>query len=155
MTTIYKSSQSNLPCADINGIPYEFEVWGAEDALDTLLQLTGVLSKPLSSAVLGAATGTNNWRAALAAMKASGGLEATVGHLSDQLLSNRPAVMGLIKKLSAYKVLKNGAPVEFARDYKGDLATPFRVAAACLEVQYGNFFDALRAIGGNTSPSSP
>lgn len=130
---------SGLIEKEIDGIKYEFEKWGAEEALDTLLKISKVAGKSLGIA-LSSLTTTEEGPNFLALA-----FDALTGNMDEKLC------MSLVKKLTSEKVFCQGAKIQsFSVHYQDRLMHMFKVAQAALEVQYGNFFEELLGIVGVT-----
>lgn len=136
-----KKNEAGLFETTIDEARYEFEKWGAEEALDTLLDLSTLMGRPMG------------------AIAAAGGLKADVGAptiesivtaLTENIRGNRPMVMDLFKKLtSSRKVLCEGKEIRsFNAQYSDRLGHMFQVARANLTVQYANFFSEVKALLG-------
>lgn len=122
----------------LDGAKYEFEKWGAERATDTLLDLAALVGAPLGSAVQAAGK--------------TGGLDrAIIPMVMDQLARAVGAQKVLCRSLLhmlATDPLCNGGPINFDKHYADKLPLMFQVVRASLEVQFGNFFAAIRAVAG-------
>lgn len=133
-----KQNEAGLTEAEIDGKKYEFERWGAEDSLDTLIDISQMVGKPLGMAI--------------ATMLGKEGLNKDVdpdmlGGVFEAMFQNlnKEKTKPLIKKLCSDKVLCDGKKINFNQHYAGseNIMHMFRVVQANLEVQYGNFFVAL------------
>jgi hypothetical protein len=131
-----KKNEHGLYEADIDGEKYEFEKWGAEDALDVLIDISQMVGKPLGMAI--------------ATMLGKEGLEKDVdpnmvGSVFESLFQNcnKANTKPLIKKLCSEKVMCGGKKISFDKHYEDRLMHCFKVVKANLEVQYGNFFGEL------------
>lgn len=120
----------------IGGANYEFEKWGAEESLDVLIDISVLVGKPLGVA-FAALMGKQGLKKELDANLINMAMEALLGGMKKEF------VKPLIIKLASFKVMCNGKPVNFDIHYEKDLMLTFKVVKAHLEVQYGNFFDAL------------
>ncbi len=132
----------------IDDATYEFEKWGAEEALSTLLKIAKIAGKPIGLAV-GAIMGGEEEKGTkgLLEKKISPDLLGLVfDSLTDKL--DEGVVVSLIKKIGSEKVLCNGAKINFNKHYEDRLDHLLKVVAAGLEVQYGNFFGALLGLVG-------
>jgi hypothetical protein len=123
----------------IDGEAYEFEKWGAEESLDTLIDLSSMVGKPLGMAV--------------AAIFGKDGLSKEIdpdlmGKVFESLLHNctKEKTKPIIKKLCSEKVFCGGKKIIFDHHYQDRLMHCFKVVKANLEVQYGNFFEELLAL---------
>lgn len=128
----------------IDGKVYEFTMWGAEESMDTLIDLAALIGKPLSHLGARAFTGERN---VLGADVTAEALELVLTGLLDQLVEKRDMVMRVIKRLGSHKMFCNGQAVVFDVHYRNEFAHLVRVARAALEVQYGNFFAAATDLG--------
>jgi hypothetical protein len=128
---------------------YEFQKWGAEESVQTLLQIGGLAGKPLMQAV--SAVGSQEGKQKLELDV----LGAAIGSLIEN--AHNPMTMALIKKLSSEKVLCDGKKINFDHHYQDRLDHLFRVVSAAVEVQYGNFFAAFRGAAAmrRTPATSP
>lgn len=125
----------------IQGKRFEFQKWGAEDATDTLLDLVAVVGESAGS-LFAALTGSK------AEMDVgSTSLDGLFRQLTLGITRDREMTKRLLKKLSGDRVLCNGSLVRWGDFYKDQLPLSFAVAKAQLEVQYGNFIDAIRSSG--------
>lgn len=138
-----RKNEAGLYEVDVDGKCYAFEKWGAEDSLDVLLDIAPIIGGPIGQA-LGSAFS-----------KDGEGLNTEVtagilGQVLDGLMKNmrKDVVKPIVKKLCAEKVLCDGKKVSFNLHYQDDLIHLFKVMRAALEVQYGNFFDALQGAAG-------
>jgi hypothetical protein len=129
---------------EIDGRAYEFEMWGAEESMDALLDIAAILGKPLSK--FGAKAVSKGVAAALGEEVGNDSLSAILENLVDQVTGNRAMVMRLVKKLTTHKVFCERKKIAFDIHYRNELPHAWRVAAVALEVQYGNFFDAASGL---------
>jgi hypothetical protein len=131
---------------EVDGQKYEFSKWGAEDALDVLLDIAKIVGKPLGAA-FGAFAGKDDDGKSKLDQEFNPDMLGTVFEaLTDRM--DKGVVKGLIKKLAAgNNVFCDGKPVtNFNLHYQDKLPHLFKVVQAALEVQYGNFFVALSGI---------
>lgn len=120
---------------------YSFEKWGAEESLTNLLKIAKMVGKPLGMAVGGVIDKVNPGQK-LTDMDLSPDLIGLVFEaLTDRM--DEGAIVALVKKLSSDRVLCEGAKITFNSHYEDKLGHLFKVVKAALDVQYGNFFDAL------------
>lgn len=148
-----RKNEAGLWEVPVDSHVYEFEKWGAEESLDTLLDISAIIGGPIGSAI------------AKAFAPGAEGMESQVdvsmlGVVLDQLFKNmrKDVVKPLIKKLCSERVLCDGKPIKFNLHYQDDLMHMFRVVKAALEVQYGNFFEGLQGAVGfkrNSKDSIP
>jgi hypothetical protein len=145
---------SGLYEENIDGKTYWFEKWGAEDSLDTLLDIAGIAGKPLGMLLGGALSGEG---ASLLDRKFDSDV---IGKVMESLFNpaNKQTAKALIKKLSSGdKVFCEGVnKLNFNSHYEDKLDHLFKVTKAALEVQYGNFFDALlKMVPKDKLPKNP
>ncbi len=133
---------------DIDGTKYEFQKWGAEDSLRTLLRIGKIAGKPfgiLLSAVLDGKDPSSLFDDKLSPELNGDLLGQAFEALSQSM--EESVCFELIKKLCTEKVMAGGVPVKnFDQHYRDKLMHSFNVARAALEVQYGSFFGAI--LGG-------
>lgn len=130
-----------LYSVSIEGVSYEFEKWGAEEQLDTLLDIIPIIGKPLGITISQVMSGDK---------KSLLDNEFDLEKIFDAITTNfdKKTIKQLIMKLSSSRVLVNGAKINFGQYYSDKLALMFKVAFAGLEVQYGNFFgDVITSVG--------
>lgn len=126
---------------------YEFEKWGAESALNTLFDLSLVAGKPIGAL---AASG-----AGLNTELTPPTVDTLITALTDNLRNNREVVMGMVRKMASQKLFCDGKPIgSFDLHYKDRLQHLFLVVRANMEVQYGNFFSDMKAIGRAADPKA-
>jgi hypothetical protein len=146
-----------LVAKTIDGRLYEFEQFKTSTAVRVLAKLTKVLGEPLAvamSSFFKASKGSNeaqkldpetgvpiSSRRMLDQEVDPNALAKAVGLLIERL--DEVDVVDLIEQLVAKSVLCDHKPVIFEMHYQGDIGHLFRVIAAALEVQYGNFIDAI------------
>ena len=137
----------------IGGNEYEFSQYGAKHALRTLLRLGKVMGRPFALGV--AAVGekptnsTSFFDRGIKGEVLAQALEALTNGTTDE-------IMDLCTELSSRDVLCNGRQIDFNSHYEGNLGLMFKVVAAALEVQYGNFFSGLKDLSATTeTPFSP
>lgn len=140
----------------VDGAPYEFSRWGAEESLDRLMDLTAIIGGPVGG-MLALMMGKPGDARAEVTPDVAGTL---VRELGIHMHQHRRLVLDLFRKLAADGVICRGKPVNFDEHYANNLGHLFRVTRAALEVQYGNFFaEALAAAGMRrvpaASPSTP
>lgn len=141
--TTHKNA-AGLHEAEIDGKVYEFTIWGAEESLDTLIDIAALVGKPLSH--LGAkafADGAAGIKGELSVEV----LEAVLAGIIEQVTTKREMVTRVIKRLGSHKVFCDSKRVDFDHHYRNAFGHLVRVARAALEVQYGNFFDAATDLG--------
>jgi hypothetical protein len=135
--------------ATVDGHVYEFAKWGAEEAMNTLLDLSDILGKPLSR--IGAKAFSRGVKEALAEEISDDLVGDVIGELVASVGQYRQAVLRVVRKLTSHKCLCDGKRFDFDTHYARRLTHMYKVAAAALEVQYGNFFDAV----GDILPRRP
>ena len=133
----------------IDGQHYEFEKWGAREATVTLFQLSKIVGKPLGYAM--AAFGKDASKGLLDQQINTDLVALAFETLTSNLDENK--ALELIEKFSAHTVYCNGAKINFDSHYQDRLDHCFKVVYAALEVQYGNFFAALRGLVGKPHPN--
>lgn len=128
-------NDSGLIEVNIDDEKYEFEKWGAELSLATLMKISKIIGKPFGM---------------LLGQIMSGGIDVNLspdllGDACEALVSNmdEAVAIALIKRLSAEKILCNGKKINFDIHYQDKLPHLFNVVKAALEVQYGNFLGEL------------
>lgn len=127
---------------DIDGHTYAFEKWGAEDALDTLLEISAIAGGPVGNAV--AMAFAKGGKAEI-----TGDMASTVfDNFARNMRANKQAVKEVLRKMAGLNVLCDGVRVDYDKHYNDKLGRLFKVARGCFEVQYGRFFaDALASVG--------
>lgn len=124
----------------IDGHKYEFSKWGAKESLRILLKLGKVVGKPL-----GLALGALQPGASLTAVLDKDVKGDLLGRALDALTMSmdEETCFHLIEKFSTDGVMCNGKPINMDLHYEDRLMHLFKVVRAGLEVQYGNFSDAI------------
>lgn len=152
-------TEAGLYAAEIGGHTYEFSKWGAEEAMDTLLDLAALVGKPLGAMAQGMDPQAAAEKRVEITIDAIGTI---VEHLTSQVGANKKTCLALIRKLATRGLICDGKQISsFDLHYKDRLAHLFDVLGASLEVQYGNFFGGLagafRIVGPRpkTSQASP
>lgn len=132
-------NENHLYEIEINGRKYEFSKWGAEESYDVLLDLAKICGKPLGIA-LGAFVGGEDKQIDPNA----------IGMIMESLtqgIGDKATTKAITKKLvCGLGVSCDAAKINFDQHYKDKLDEMFLVMWAALEVQYGNFFDAVSGI---------
>lgn len=138
-------TEAGLFAVDVDGDTYEFERWGAEDALDTLMDISSIVGTPLSAAAAAAfGKGGDGVKTELT----DDLIERVVGELTRNMRQHKAMCLAIFKKLAGRRVLCNGRPVNYDQDYAGDrLRRLFLVVRAGFTVQYGDFCAAV--LGSN------
>ena len=148
----------------VDGKLYEFEQFKTTEALKVLARLTKIFGEPLTLA-LGAffkdkpesfigKLDENGLPIKVEEVQAEkkSFLDQDLGDKSDILAKavrtlidrlDEDEVVELVKKLASEKVKCDGAPIIFDDHYVGSPMHLFKVVAAGLEVQYGNFLNAI------------
>lgn len=141
----HKKNEFGLYVVQIEDQKYEFEKWGAEDALETLLEIGVLVGKPLGMAVASAMD--------------EGGIDKKldpnmIGLIMDALTTrfNVKEVKAMIIRLASKGVMLDGKQIVFNKHYEDRLELAFQVAYAALEVQYGNFMNAVLGLLGAKAP---
>jgi hypothetical protein len=143
----------------IDDCVYEFEKWGAEDSLETLLRIAKIAAKPIGLAIagfIGPVAGEEGVKASEVFDREirPDMIAAAFSALTDSF--NEKEAMAIIKKFAIQGILVDGKkPVSFNLHYKDRLDHCFKVVAAGLEVQYGNFSSALIGLIDSMSPKRP
>lgn len=143
-----EKNETGLYEAEIDGQKYEFEKWGAEEALSNLLKLSKILGKPLGIA-FGAVGKPEEGMPGQKLLDKE--LDPNIIAMAIEALTNNldeASAISLIKKLSSQNVFCNGAKIIFNVHYQDKLDHLFKVVYAALEVQYGNFFSAVLGLVG-------
>ena len=117
---------------------YEFEKWGAEMSLSTLIKISKIAGKPLGL-FLGSFMGGDGpiLDKQISPDLLANACEALVENMDEKIS------MELIKKFSSEKILCNGKKINFDNHYQDRLGHLFKVVKAALGVQYGDFFGEL------------
>lgn len=130
----------------IDGKNYEFSQYGAKQGLKMLLRLSKIIGEPLAMG--------------MSAFYGQGGKTESIkgdvlGRAVKALMSNahEDEVLDLCTKFSSEDMLCDGKKIDFNSHYEGNFGLMFRVIQAALEVQYGNFFDALAELSSARAPS--
>jgi len=130
----------------VDDIPYEFSQFGAERALKLLVRLSKIVGKPLALAVSSAEGEGSLLKKQVNPNTLALAVEALMERLDES------EAVEIIKGLtSGDSCMCQGRRIEFNTHYEGRLPHMFKVLAAALEVQYGNFFDALGGLPGFAS----
>jgi hypothetical protein len=120
----------------INGRTFEFVKWGAEEQLDTLIDLSNVIGQTASQLLAGRTGDATTAEYIQTLVKT-----LVTGMSTDKAMTKR-----LMRKLASDKVLCDGVSFRYDDFYKDDLPMAFMVMRANLLVQYGNFLTALRSM---------
>lgn len=130
---------------DIEGKLYEFEQFGAKKSLATLIRLMKLVGKPLALMFGSIKSGEK----LLDMDMKSEMISAALAALTENMDSSE--VISLMEELCATKCLCDGKKINFDSHFEGKLPHLFKVLWAALEVQYGNFFDAIGGLQGLSS----
>lgn len=146
-----RKTEAGLFAVDVDGHQYEFEKWGAEDGLDTLLDITKITGKSLGLAVGGLfAEKPEDGEA----KKLSPDLIGQIMEALIQGIGDKKTAKELVKKFASERCFCEGAKVVFNSHYKDRYDHLFKVVRAGLEVQYGNFLGALLGSAGISMPKA-
>lgn len=125
----------------IDGNEYEFEQMAPKLALKTLVKLSKIVGKPIAM-VMGSDGITKDKSKGILSKNLSPELfSAAVGSMIEKL--DEADTIELCVLLTADTVLCDGKKIDFNSHYASRLGLMFKVLAAALEVQFGNFFDDL------------
>lgn len=150
-----RKNDAGLYEVEIDGTKYEFEKWGAEDATDALLDIAGIVGKPLGMGVAALFGRDEDGKAGMDKKLDPDAIGKVMEALSGQVGANKAIVKGLIKKLASEKVIANGAKITSFNTYYSDrMSHLMKVVRAGLEVQYGNFFGEILGASGVSLPQS-
>lgn len=133
-----QKNEQGLYSTVIDGKTYEFSKWNTEDALDTLFDIGSVVGGPLGA--LGSQFSSKD---KLREDIPQTAFDKLLVRLSEQLGSNRPTVMRILRKLGTHQLFCESKQVSFDAHYKDNLAHLFKVVRSNAEVQYESFFSAL------------
>jgi len=138
-----KKNEAGLYEVEIDDHKYEFEKWGAEDSLDTLIDMASIIGGPLGAALM------KIFDKKKTEDKNALDKELNLDSLSvafDSLAKNmrKETVKPLIKKFCSDKVLCDGKKFKFNDHYQDRLGHMFAVAKAGMEVQYQELFVVAR-----------
>ena len=131
-----------LASKEIDGLEYQFEQFGAKKSLKILFRLSKQIGKPLSLLV-GSMSGEKDKKLLDRDIKLD-----MIAVAIDSLMSNLDSdeVITLMQDLAGdHACICDGKKINFDSHYEGRLPHLFKVLWAAIEVQYGNFFDALSA----------
>lgn len=128
----------------IDGHEYEFSQMGPRQSLKVLVKLSKIVGKPIAM-IAGGEKGVKP-TSLMQKDVAPELFGAAVGAMVDRL--DEDETVDLCVQLTSFpQVLCDGQKVDFNAHYDGKLDLMFKVLAAALEVQYGNFFAGLFATG--------
>ena len=145
-----QKNEAGLYEVEVDTKLYEFQKWGAEKSLDTLLDIMQFAGKPLSLLA--------------AAMLGKEGVKAEVtpdmiGTIMDSLLGGmgtaKKSIMAIIKRVTTENVTCDHQPIRFNEHFADALDHLFKVVKAGLDVQYGSFFYAVLKAGGVKAKDLP
>jgi hypothetical protein len=145
-----KNPETGLYDVEIEGQQYSFQKWGADSATDALLDLSGIVAKPLGAGV-GALFGKKKDEDDGEAGKPKTSAE-NIGLIMEALLdrvsANKATCKALLKKFASENVLCDGKKISFDSHYADRMPHMFKVVQAAVEVQFGNFFgEFLGSVG--------
>lgn len=139
---VYKASngQWSVDLKDTDGKNYTFEFsrWGAEEQTDTLIDLIKVAGPSLGGVVNVFASGNP-----MDLDLGSEAIEKLLRTLTTDFTRDKELTKKLLIKLASDRVIVNGANVNYNEFYRDRLTMSYAVIRAHIEVQYGNFFDAV------------
>ena len=131
---------------NIDGSNYEFEKWGAEKSLDVLIEISKVVGKSFGM-IFGA--GMKSFDDEMGPDL----LGEVFGALTDRMDKN--TIKTIIKQLCSDGVFCEGAKINFNLHYQDRLDHMINVVRTGLDVQYGNFFNALTGFMGKRNEKQP
>lgn len=134
-----KKNAAGMYETDIDGKTYEFSKWGAEDSVDALIDIGGLVGGPIGNAIGSIAGGEGMDKEFKPEM-----VGLILESLTKNLSGNKAISKALIKKMASQDVMCEGKSINFNDHYSDSLPHLFKVVRAAFEVQYGNFFDALQ-----------
>jgi hypothetical protein len=143
-----RKTAGGLWAVDIDSDTYEFERWGAEDGLDTLMDIGAIVGGPVAATLSAMFGGEGKGSDTVVTPDLA---KAVVTELVSNMGQNKPKVMEIFKKLAGRNVSCNGKPVAFSDHYSNKYALLFRVVYAGFEVQYGSFFGEFLGKKGRAS----
>lgn len=131
---------------EIDGELYSFSQFGAKESVRVLLKIGKIVGEPMAL-FFGSMSGSGN----LLDRKMDGSL---LGQAAKALFqkAEEKEVLELLELLTAKSCQCSGKMIDFNLHYEGRLPHMFRVLQAAIEVQYGNFFDALSGFGLTSTP---
>jgi hypothetical protein len=143
-----KNPETGLYDVEIDELQYSFQKWSADSATDALLDLSGIVSKPLGAGV-GALFGKKKDEAeGDAKPNQAESIGLIMEALLDRVSVNKAICKALIKKFASENVLCDGKKVSFDSHYADRMPHLFKVVQAGVEVQFGNFFgEFLGSVG--------
>lgn len=140
-------NETGLFEVEIDDLTYEFEKWGADESLDVLIDMAGIIGGPLGSALMQLFDKKKDEDKVLDKEINKDSLGVAFDALSKNL--RKEIVKPIIKKFcSGDKVLCAGKKVKFDTHYQDRLGHMFKVAKAGMEVQYEELFIAARGATG-------
>lgn len=134
---------------EIDGATYSFSQFGAKQGVKTLLKIGKMIGEPMALAF-----GSFSGEGPLLERKIDGNM---LGMAAKALFSRADdnEVLELITLLAATSCQCDGKQIDFNSHYEGRYGHMFKVLQAAIEVQYGNFFDALTDLGATTPTDKP
>ena len=151
-----EKNEQGLYQQQVDNETYEFAKWNTEESLEVLLDLMAIAGQ--SAGGIASQVARNG---TLDADIPESTVDAFMGRIAGQLITNRPMVLRVLKKLATHKLLCNGKIVVFDTHYVDRLPHMFKVARYAAEVQYGNFFEEFKGTAGGSllerlkSPAPP
>lgn len=137
----------------VDGQTYSFEKWGAEEALKTLIKISKIAGKPIGLFLGVLLDKKEDGESLIDKELKSDMLAVAIESLTANL--DEDVCVALIKKLTSDKVWCANKPINFNTHYEDKLDHMFKVVAAAVEVQYGNFFVALTALAPKGPKKGP
>lgn len=132
---------ASLAKASGESVEFEFQKLGAAAATDLLLDLVSLCGEALGGA--GDALRSQEETTAKT-------MQALMKAFASRIKEDKSLAKALIKRLSSERVLAGGANIAYDSYYQDELALCFRVIAANIEVQFGDFFKAAGGLMGIT-----
>lgn len=137
-----KQTETGLWGAEIDGLQYEFQKWGADDSLRVLSRIARIIAEPAGVVIGNLVVGSKGDIKKLLDFDFD---EDMIAKAIRSLMLNldEDVNLALIKKISSEGVMCNGAKISFNTHFQDKLDHLYDVVLAGLEVQYGNFLGAL------------
>jgi len=141
---VAKKNETGLYEAEIDGHLYEFQKWGAEDSLRVLHRIARMCAEPLGM-IAGKALSEDKKETIKSLLDLQFD-EDIIARAAKSLMTSfdEDTSISVIKKLSSENVHCDGRKISFDIHFQDQLDVLYEVVKAGLEVQYGNFFAALR-----------
>ena len=118
---------------EIDGHTYQFEQLGARQSIKVMIRLGKIIGKPFAVSV-GAYQGKDKPLNTSILSEAAASLCQSM---------DETETLSLLELLTAEKALCDGKKIDFDTHYEGKIPHLFKVLKIALDVQYGNFPDAL------------